>query len=99
MFDLFHEIDTSNSGYISMDEFEKHVTDPRATAYFHSMKLDVTEARLLFKMLDYDQSGFIDIEEFLIGCEKLKGEAKSLDLAILQQEVRSLMQSFSDLTV
>merc|ERR1712014_40692 len=84
MYNLFHEIDTSNSGYITMEEFEAHVNDARMAAYFHSMKLDVTEARVLFQLFDYDQSGSIDIEEFILGCDKLKGEAKSMDMAILQ---------------
>lgn len=87
---LFAEMDVSNSGGISLVEFETHLEDPRAIAYFNAMEVDFSEAKTLFVLLDVDNSGTIDFEEFLEGCEKLKGEAKSIDLAMLHYEVRWL---------
>lgn len=93
---LFLEMDTSANGTISLQEFERHVTDERAMAYFQSMKLDVTEVKTLFELLDIDRSGQIDIKEFMVGCDKLRGEAKSLDVAVLQFQVRWLIHMFCD---
>eukprot|EP00928_Gymnodinium_smaydae_P038345 TRINITY_DN26472_c0_g1_i1.p1 TRINITY_DN26472_c0_g1~~TRINITY_DN26472_c0_g1_i1.p1 ORF type:complete len:732 (-),score=177.73 TRINITY_DN26472_c0_g1_i1:129-2324(-) len=91
---LFEEIDADNSGSITQYEFQQQIEDERAIAYFNSLKLDVSEAITLFTLLDVDQSGQVDIEEFLVGCEKLMGEARSLDMAVLQYEVRWLTHSF-----
>jgi len=54
--------------------------------------VDVDEFEKLFTLLDEDGSGDIDNEEFMFGCLSLKGEAKTLHLAILQRDVDSLNQ-------
>eukprot|EP00438_Fugacium_kawagutii_P008554 Skav206241 [mRNA] locus=scaffold1425:82614:89310:- [translate_table: standard] len=35
----------------------------------------------LFQIIDSDGSGFIDVDEFVAGCMRLHGPAKSLDVA------------------
>merc|ERR1711933_620282 len=49
-----------------------------------------SDARTLFKLLDHNQSELISISEFLTGCYKLQGEARSLDMKIMQLEVTFL---------
>jgi len=95
MFQLFQEMDSDNSGAISITEFEKQLEDERAVAYFNSLNLDVSEARTLFTLMDLDQDGNVDLVEFIVGCQKLKGETRSLDMAILQYEVRWLMHTIA----
>merc|ERR1719262_2197992 len=62
---IFEEMDDDNKGTISLDEFERKLNDERVIAYFNAMKLDVSDARVLFRLLDYDQSDEISIDEFL----------------------------------
>merc|ERR1712023_124848 len=87
---LFDELDTSGSAEISLGEFESHMEDKRAQAYFNALDIDFDDVRTLFLLMDVDGSGSVDIEEFLQGCEKLKGDAKSIDLLMLHYEVRWL---------
>merc|ERR1712087_935355 len=94
MKDIFEEMDDDKTGCISIDEFEKRLDDERVIAYFNALKLDVSDARTLFTLLDYDQSGEIAVDEFLAGCHKLKGESRSLDIAIMQYEIRWLKEAF-----
>merc|ERR1712217_649650 len=49
----------------------------------------------LFKLLDLDGSGCVDIEEFCDGCMQLKGEAKSYDIKVLMHEVLSIQKSLA----
>merc|ERR1719424_2551699 len=91
---LFIEMDENEEGTINLEEFEKKLADDRVIAYFNAMKLDVSEACVLFRLLDYDQSGEIGIEEFLEGCYRFQGESRSLDMKIMQYEVRFLQESF-----
>merc|ERR1712083_699970 len=83
-----------NSGRISFDDFNTKLNDKRALAYFRSINLDPSEVRVLFELLDSDESGTIDLEEFIIGCKKLSGGSRAFDLAILQIEVQWLMDCF-----
>jgi len=92
---IFEEMDENNSGCINIDEFERQLDDERVIAYFQALKLDASEARTLFKLLDLDESGEIEISEFMLGCERLKGESRSLDIAIIQYELRWLTNAFT----
>merc|ERR1711972_113952 len=52
----------------------------------HLLELETSEAEGLFHLLDVDESGEVGIEEFIMGCMRLKGTAKSIDLATLLYE-------------
>merc|ERR1711963_348191 len=87
---LFDEMDADHQGGLSLDELKKHLEDDSAKAYMKSLDLDFRDVEAMFKLLDVDNSGVIDSEEFLDGCERLRGEAKSIDIAMLMIEVRWL---------
>lgn len=95
MREIFDDMDDDDTGSITIEEFEAKLDDERVIAYFNAMKLDVSDARVLFWLLDYDQSQEVNIDEFLTGCYKLQGESRSLDMKLMQCEVRFLRQSFS----
>mmetsp|Transcript_48873 Transcript_48873/g.114887 ORF Transcript_48873/g.114887 Transcript_48873/m.114887 type:complete len:765 (+) Transcript_48873:16-2310(+) len=87
---VFDEMDANDSGTISKEEFESTLQDERVQAYFNAMKLDAREVEYLFALLDFDGSGEVSYSEFVDGCWKLQGEARSLDMKILQLEIESL---------
>jgi len=95
---VFDEIDHDGTGRLSLEEFEKKLDDERVIAYFDTLKLDVSDARKLFTLLDYDRSGEIDADEFLNGCQKLKGESRALDLAMLSYEVCWVVEAVAHLS-
>merc|ERR1712228_849165 len=61
---------------------------PQMQEFFKAIDVDQSEAKGLFHLLDLDNSGSVSAEEFINGCLRLRGPAKSLDLALLIQEVR-----------
>merc|ERR1719277_967455 len=86
-------MDTDGSNNITVEEFKIAMKDKRVLAYFNALKLDFTDVMTLFVLLDRDQNGEINLDEFLRGCMRLKGEAKSLDVAKLQYEAEWLMHN------
>lgn len=86
---LFMDIDADNSGFITINEFEKYLLKDEVQAYFVSLDLDITDAWTLFKLLDADESNVVDIEEFVTGCLRLKGGAKAIDMAGMMFEIKS----------
>jgi len=97
MQEVFEEMDADDTGSISLDEFEKHLGDDRVIAYFNTLKLDVSDARTLFRLLDLDCSGSVDIDEFLEGCRRLKGESRHLDIAVMRYELAWMRNSLQQL--
>ncbi|CAK9102797.1 unnamed protein product [Durusdinium trenchii] len=72
---LFHMLDQDDTGFITLVELEERMEDPDVKTYF--------EVWTFFRLLDGDSGQEIDMDEFLYGCMRLRGEAKALDLAKL----------------
>lgn len=87
---LFKTIDAEESGLITLDVLELLLEAEQTRAYFSALQLDISDAWTLFKLIDKDNDGVIEIEEFVEGCEQLRGAARNLDLANIKSELRNL---------
>jgi len=83
---FFYEADKDRSGMLSLEEFEEHLKQDRVKAYFQALELDISQARALFMLLDVDGSNEVELEEFIGGCMRMKGDAKSIDVNMLLYE-------------
>eukprot|EP00930_Biecheleria_cincta_P002112 TRINITY_DN103157_c0_g1_i1.p1 TRINITY_DN103157_c0_g1~~TRINITY_DN103157_c0_g1_i1.p1 ORF type:complete len:722 (-),score=146.13 TRINITY_DN103157_c0_g1_i1:67-2187(-) len=89
---MFNNADKDKSGVITWNEFNEQCDDPSMAKYFETLEMEPQEARALFRLLDTDESGSIDAEEFMQGCLKLRGPARSIDLATLMYSNKRLMR-------
>jgi len=90
---FFKDADVDKSGTLSWEEFRAHLHDPKVKAYFQSLELDVSQAHVLFELLDADGSNQVTVDEFLDGCLRLKGQARSIDLNMLLFMCRKVFAS------
>lgn len=95
MRELFVETDKDGSGYITLKELERHLSDKRVRAHMMALGLQLDEARGLFRLLDLNKSGMLTIDEFIFGCMRLKGNARSIDLATLMYENKKMFTMFA----
>lgn len=91
----FRDIDTDGSGILELAEFERLVEDPRVKAWFRSMGLHVETAMHLFRLLDLDNSNTVSSSEFVMGCLRLQGGAKNVDVATLMYENKRMMMKWT----
>jgi len=87
---IFHDSDTDDSGLVTMDEFRSLLKNPEMVAYLNAIGIDSSEAHGLFRLLDYDNSGEVSVDEFVTGFLRLKGGAKAVDMVTLLFENRKL---------
>jgi len=80
---LFSRMDSNKDGILTIEELEACFSDQTVTFYFNMLGIDCSEATGLFRLLDVDDSNEVCVEEFLMGCMRLKGTAKSIDIAHL----------------
>jgi len=93
--EFFLQADTDNSGSLSWEEFNSYLSDPKVQAYFTALELDVTQARALFKLMDVDGTNAVEITEFIDGCTRLRGSAKSIDVNMLLYENEQMITKWT----
>merc|ERR1712176_1623498 len=77
-------MDVGDTSTITFAEFEAHFRDEEARAFFESLEIEMGMVFDVFNLLDTDGGGTIDINEFVDGCLKLRGNARALDIARLE---------------
>eukprot|EP00440_Ansanella_granifera_P036553 gb/GFBE01039657.1/.p1 GENE.gb/GFBE01039657.1/~~gb/GFBE01039657.1/.p1 ORF type:complete len:590 (+),score=98.22 gb/GFBE01039657.1/:1-1770(+) len=85
--EIFAVIDTDKSGVLSVAEFDQIMQQPFLEAILIAMELDTHDTWTLFWILDKNGDGTISTEEFIKGCVRMKGPAKSLDVVHLLAEI------------
>lgn len=94
---LFEELDSSHDGSITLAEFRAHLQNEHMQALLQTFDIDDTDAWTLFKLLDSDEGGSVDLDEFVEGCIKLKGHAKSIQIAELMCQHKWMMDKLSEI--
>eukprot|EP00440_Ansanella_granifera_P066796 gb/GFBE01072440.1/.p1 GENE.gb/GFBE01072440.1/~~gb/GFBE01072440.1/.p1 ORF type:complete len:233 (+),score=70.88 gb/GFBE01072440.1/:1-699(+) len=97
---IFETIDGSSKGLITLHDMETVLAseDVRLKTYLEALDLQVDDAWNLFKLLDRQDTNAVTIENFVEGCLRLKGQAKSIDLARMMYENKWMMTKLSKLT-
>eukprot|EP00437_Effrenium_voratum_P057756 CAMPEP_0181535366 /NCGR_PEP_ID=MMETSP1110-20121109/74218_1 /TAXON_ID=174948 /ORGANISM="Symbiodinium sp., Strain CCMP421" /LENGTH=519 /DNA_ID=CAMNT_0023666743 /DNA_START=34 /DNA_END=1590 /DNA_ORIENTATION=+ len=90
---VFQEFDQNGNGAISWTEFQIALEDQRMHAFLSSLELDISDAVGLFSVLDSDGTGAIEHSEFLLGCLRLRGGAKAVDMVRVQMEQEWMHQA------
>jgi len=93
---LFEDIDSSGDGCITFFELEKELDKDNIRAYFEYLGISPGDAWDLFKILDEDESSFIELDEFISGCLRLKGHAKVIDIEKLQYDNRHMRKKLME---
>jgi hypothetical protein len=102
MHDIFTEANTRGSEELSFEELSAYLSNERVVSYMATHQIDVSDIPLMFKILDSDGTGEIQMQEWLVGCMRLKGSAKCLDilrifeaLEVLQSQIHSVENSLN----
>jgi len=94
---VFEELDTNRSGALTLQEFEKHIDDEKIMAYLSTLQLDIGQVRTLFTLLDVDHTGGVDLDEFVGGCLRMRGAARSLDIAVLKYQTEWIIKKLESI--
>jgi len=80
---VFQASDSDGSGCIDRREFEALLNNPLLVTQLQTIGIDTSQAQTIFRLCDSDRSGAVSHEEFIGGCLRLKGTAKSADMMTL----------------
>jgi len=92
--DIFVEADADQSGSLDVQEVIDVIARPEIYNKLKMIDFPVENPVQIFTLLDYDDSGELSIDEFISGCLRMKGSAKSKDLLVAQVAVDQMKRSF-----
>lgn len=93
--ELFISLAGEEDGVITYAMFEQQVHSPEVREYFETLGLDVWDAWSFFKMLDLDEGGCVEIDEFFMGCLRLRGAARAMDVCKIIHDQTWLLKTQS----
>ena len=88
---LFKEIDANNTGSISQEDFIETMEREDVRLLFTNLGLDVVDAVSFFNLLDVDGSVELEIDEFVMGCMRFRGNPTSVNLECSVLEAKQLL--------
>eukprot|EP00811_Abedinium_folium_P007045 NODE_1649_length_2410_cov_11.916338.p1 GENE.NODE_1649_length_2410_cov_11.916338~~NODE_1649_length_2410_cov_11.916338.p1 ORF type:complete len:656 (+),score=142.71 NODE_1649_length_2410_cov_11.916338:1-1968(+) len=89
--------DSGKDGTVSPEEFADVLNVPEMRVWFAAQDLEVSDAELLFQLLDDNNDGHLSVDELTVGVARLKGPARSFHLHALMHIVGRMGQSLTDL--
>eukprot|EP00930_Biecheleria_cincta_P025924 TRINITY_DN18374_c0_g1_i1.p1 TRINITY_DN18374_c0_g1~~TRINITY_DN18374_c0_g1_i1.p1 ORF type:complete len:808 (+),score=176.48 TRINITY_DN18374_c0_g1_i1:194-2425(+) len=99
--DLFSKVGNTSKGCESFDfeTFKMKMHDIRVQTIFRKLgiNVDTTSAEELWEILDTDNSGNIDQEEFANGIKHFHGDAKSIDVYRLRRDGKKFSKQIDEL--
>lgn len=96
--EIFLEADVDGSGALSWMEFQEFMNDERIKAFFMSLELDLSSISRIFNLLDPDGDQSLDPQEFVEGCIELRGNAKKVDVTLIQRELNDISEKLDKVT-
>jgi len=78
---LFHMFDYDMDGNLTQGEFTELLKHKDVDVCLQSLDIRPSQANHLFALIDEDQSGVVEIDEFLKGFDRLQGTLKAIDFA------------------
>merc|ERR1719350_1575090 len=82
---------------MTINELQIFLNSDEVHGSLAAMDLDASDAYMLFTLIDTAKKDIINIDEFTMGCMKLAGGAKGLDLAMLLSYSQWTMSKLKDL--
>jgi len=93
---VFESLDKDGTNTLTKEEFTGYMEHPEIVALFSVLGLDVSDVIGFFEALDVDGSEELEIDEFVMGCMHLRGEAKTVDMVTLMRENKRMMKKIGD---
>jgi len=93
---FFEVIDEDRSGKLTQSEFFGAAKQPKVRQKLRALDIMPKDMSELWDILD-DGDGELDVEEFVNGIRRLRGEARAKDILRLQKELRVLEDSVNSI--
>jgi Ca2+-binding EF-hand superfamily protein len=85
---VYLEIDGNGDGVLTLEEMEKSIDNPLIKKALERLGVPTEHITDLFDILDVDQSSQVDVEEFIEGMTKIKGQFRNRDFVAAEVAIK-----------
>lgn len=96
LYQLFCGMDDNGDGMLTKAEFSEALKDEQMSRYLHQLGIDLRQAEELFSILDFDESGSLDAQEFVGGVLKAVGNGKAREVLALHCDLSRSKRKVND---
>mmetsp|Transcript_67755 Transcript_67755/g.120633 ORF Transcript_67755/g.120633 Transcript_67755/m.120633 type:complete len:128 (+) Transcript_67755:3-386(+) len=94
---VFKTITHGDQDLINKEDMDKVLQDPKMLAFMSSVEIDSADVEEFFNVLSNDGQDAVDIESFVVGCMKMRGAARSMDLLGLIHQHKDEIEHFKEI--
>merc|ERR1719469_539520 len=87
---LFRSIDDDNSGEVTYEEFQGFMGQDEMLAFASSIDIESQDLDQFFCILSSNGERPVDVESFVVGCIKLRGVARAMDMVDCLINIRAV---------
>merc|ERR1712008_175842 len=95
--EVFMELDRDGDGVLNLDELVQQLRTPEVAAAFTRLGVAPAAVQRVFYLMDEDHNETITPKEFMRGFLRLRGQAKTLDVEFLRQDIRLAVRMLFDM--
>lgn len=77
---LFKNLATHNQVKLTQPDFEIVLQDPEMMAFMSTLEIEPMDVEQFFSILSNDGKDGVDLNDFVVGCMRMGGQARSMDL-------------------
>jgi len=92
---LLSHVDSDGDGIVSKEEFFTALQEGEVTDFMDALGIDPDNATEVFMLLDSNEDGIVNLQEFIQGMDRIRGEAKSIDIQMLLLHTRKIIDSIN----
>eukprot|EP00927_Polykrikos_kofoidii_P076490 TRINITY_DN73576_c0_g1_i1.p1 TRINITY_DN73576_c0_g1~~TRINITY_DN73576_c0_g1_i1.p1 ORF type:complete len:629 (-),score=70.55 TRINITY_DN73576_c0_g1_i1:115-1941(-) len=94
---IFEETSANTDAKLELSDFKAHFENDRNRALLRSIGLDITNLKEAFHLIDRDGEGRLAITDFVEGCMRLRGTAKTVDLQSVRLSLDTALSCLEEL--
>merc|ERR1711963_1184488 len=90
--EIFHHADVDGNGQITLNEFKEQLRNFRVQVCLSNVGIDVLglSPAAIFSAIDSDCSGVVDIDEFILGIQQVRGPARNVSVFKLERAINKV---------